>query len=183
MLLHQCAKGIYSLYFLIPKKSSSPRPILDLRALNRYNRSEHFYMTTLQYVIMLLHVDVRPQGSLLLDRHPPCPSPVPLVRGKRTTLPIHSSIHRSHYISQGFIQVSGGGGHSFMQSRHLCLPVHRLLADQEQQQAIMHSTHSSSSNLTPQTKVHRKCKDVPLPTSTNPALPGLNLKSATDLRL
>lgn len=46
--------GVYSLYFLIPKKDCSLRPILDLRELNHYILSEHFHMVTLQQVLPLL---------------------------------------------------------------------------------------------------------------------------------
>lgn len=52
-LQHQ-GSGVYSLYFLIPKKDGSLRPILDLRPLNKYTVSEHFHMVTLQDVIPLL---------------------------------------------------------------------------------------------------------------------------------
>lgn len=45
---------VYSLYFLIPKKDGALRPILDLRPLNRYILSEHFYMVTPQDIISLL---------------------------------------------------------------------------------------------------------------------------------
>lgn len=46
--------GVYSLYFLIPKKNSSLRPILDLRELNHYILSEHSHMVTHQQVLPLL---------------------------------------------------------------------------------------------------------------------------------
>ena len=38
--------GFYSRYFLVPKKGGSLRPILDLRALNRYMRQYSFRMLT-----------------------------------------------------------------------------------------------------------------------------------------
>lgn len=40
-------KGVYSLYFLIPKKGGSLRPFPNLRLLNKYILSEHFHMVTL----------------------------------------------------------------------------------------------------------------------------------------
>ncbi|XP_078506932.1 uncharacterized protein LOC144767313 [Lissotriton helveticus] len=52
--------GVYSLYFLIPKKDGSLRPILDLRPLNLYILSEHFHMLTLQQILPLLN-----QGDFL----------------------------------------------------------------------------------------------------------------------
>ena len=41
-------KGVYSVYFLVPKPDLTMRPILDLRYLNRYIKTQHFKMTTLR---------------------------------------------------------------------------------------------------------------------------------------
>lgn len=42
----QCQAGFYSRYFLVPKKGGGLRPILDLRALNKYMRTYKFRMLT-----------------------------------------------------------------------------------------------------------------------------------------
>lgn len=42
----QCQAGFYSRYFLVPKKGGGLRPILDLRALNKYLRIYKFRMLT-----------------------------------------------------------------------------------------------------------------------------------------
>ena len=50
--------GFYSRYFLVPKKGGGLRPILDLRALNRYMRQYNFRMLTHAALIRF----VRPGG-------------------------------------------------------------------------------------------------------------------------
>lgn len=42
----QCQAGFYSRYFLVPKKGGGLRPIMDLRALNKYLRTYTFRMLT-----------------------------------------------------------------------------------------------------------------------------------------
>jgi hypothetical protein len=47
--------GFYSRYFLVPKKGGGLRPILDLRALNRYMRQYSFRMLTHAALIRFVH--------------------------------------------------------------------------------------------------------------------------------
>lgn len=47
-------KGVYSLYFLIPNKDRTLRPLLDLRLLNKYTLAVYFHRVTLQFIIPLL---------------------------------------------------------------------------------------------------------------------------------
>ncbi|XP_078241458.1 uncharacterized protein LOC144586699 [Pogona vitticeps] len=46
--------GFYSRYFLVPKKDSGLRPILDLRNLNKFLKARLFRMMTLESIIHLL---------------------------------------------------------------------------------------------------------------------------------
>ncbi|KAF7245065.1 Unconventional myosin-Ib [Varanus komodoensis] len=46
--------GFYSRYFTVPKRDGGLRPILDLRALNRFITPKKFRMTTLQSILPLL---------------------------------------------------------------------------------------------------------------------------------
>ncbi|KAK7905173.1 hypothetical protein WMY93_017780 [Mugilogobius chulae] len=44
--VEHCQTGFYSRYFLVPKKGGGRRPIMDLRALNKYMRTYTFRMLT-----------------------------------------------------------------------------------------------------------------------------------------
>ena len=46
--------GFYSTFFLVPKKTGSMRPVINLRPLNQYIKKAHFKMDTLSTVINLV---------------------------------------------------------------------------------------------------------------------------------
>ncbi|KAJ1168845.1 hypothetical protein NDU88_000758 [Pleurodeles waltl] len=50
-------QGVYSRYFLIPKKDGRLRPILDLRILNWFLKQEKFKMLTLAQVLLALNME------------------------------------------------------------------------------------------------------------------------------
>ena len=50
----QIHSGFYSTLFLVPKKTGDLRPVINLKALNRYLRKQHFKMDTLSKVINLV---------------------------------------------------------------------------------------------------------------------------------
>ena len=45
--------GFYSISFLVPKRTGGLRPVINLKPLNRYLRTQHFKMDTLNKVINL----------------------------------------------------------------------------------------------------------------------------------
>ena len=47
-------KGLYSTFFLVPKKNGEMRPVINLRPLNRYLVKKHFKMDTMTKILQLV---------------------------------------------------------------------------------------------------------------------------------
>ena len=64
-------KGVYLAYFLVPQQDLTMRPVLDLRYLNKFIKTQHFKMTNLRgHTITTkgrLHGNVKSQ--ILLPTH------------------------------------------------------------------------------------------------------------------
>ena len=53
----QRLQGLYSTFFLVPKKSGDLRAVINLRPLNQYLKTQHFKMDTLKTVLNLVKKD------------------------------------------------------------------------------------------------------------------------------
>ena len=57
-------KGLYSTFFLVPKKNGEMRPVINLRPLNRYLVKKHFKMDTMTKILQLVE---KGDWSITLD--------------------------------------------------------------------------------------------------------------------
>lgn len=107
--------GFYSHLFRVQKPDDSFRPILNLRALNKLERLDHFWMVTLQSVIPLIQEGVfffffgfSGLGRRLFSLScPSCQSTVPEVCGPRDAFPVSGSAVWPLHCSQEFYQGIG----------------------------------------------------------------------------
>ena len=51
---HNLNQGFYSTFFLVPKKTGGVRPVINLRPLNMYLRTQHFKMDSMKTVLSLV---------------------------------------------------------------------------------------------------------------------------------
>ncbi|KAJ1133799.1 hypothetical protein NDU88_000274, partial [Pleurodeles waltl] len=106
----QQGSGVYSLYFLIPNKDGTLRPIPDLRPLNLYILSEHSHTVTLQDVIPLLQKGDYMTALDLKDAyfHTSSTSQIPKICHCGNALPIQSTGLLSNNSTKGVHQMLSG---------------------------------------------------------------------------
>ena len=89
--------GFYSRLFVVWKTSGSWRPVIDLSTLNRFVDVSHFWMETIQSVLLSV-----PTGS-----HPSGISPVPPLCGTWPYLSVHSTVLWPLHGPAGFLPGHG----------------------------------------------------------------------------
>ncbi len=80
--------GLYSPYFIVPKKDGGLRTILDLRILNRALLKLPFRMLTQRRIFQCIHPFDRPEGRLIPCLDPPSAQTVSPLCVRRASIPV-----------------------------------------------------------------------------------------------
>ncbi len=106
--------GLFSPYFIVPKKGGGLRPILDLRVLNRALHKLPFKMLTQKRIFgmrpsLRLVCSDRPEGRVLSCLDPPTTQAIPAFRVRGTGVSVQGPALRAVPVASRLHQSRGGG--------------------------------------------------------------------------
>ncbi len=106
--------GLFSPYFIVPKKGGGLRPILDLRVLNRALHKLPFKMLTQKRIFGCVRpldwfAGNRPEGRVLSCLDPPATQAIPAFRVRGTGVSVQGPALRAVPVASRLHQSRGGG--------------------------------------------------------------------------
>lgn len=119
VLLDSLSQGLYSRYFLVPKRDRGLQPIMNLRGLNLHLNNKKFHMKTPQSIFPFIPENMWMALECVFPHlNPSVMQEVPQVCIRQLQLPVCSSAFQPVLFTQGNHQGYGGKCCTPLSSRH-----------------------------------------------------------------
>lgn len=138
-------RGVYSTYFLIQKVDGTLRPILGLRFLNKFMKTQIqddlFAGSNTSDTGRGLHGNYRPKGRLLEHPHKQTQKPTQICN-QQNALPVHSASLRTQIGTKILHKMLGSSSSPPQKAGNQRLPIPRRLVSKSKHKQPLQATHT-----------------------------------------